>query len=40
VAGHFGKWIFSSGVHMLWLGHNTKLLVGPPSPNALNALTG
>ena len=34
----FGKWTFSSGVHMLWLGSNTKLLAGPSSYNALNAL--
>jgi hypothetical protein len=34
----FGKWTFSSGVHMLWLGSNNKLLAGPPSSNALNAL--
>ena len=34
----FGKWTFSSGVHMLWLGSNTKLLAGPSSSNALNAL--
>jgi hypothetical protein len=34
----YGKWTFTSGIHMLWLGSNNKLLAGPPSPNALNAL--
>jgi len=38
VPARFGKWTFSSGFHMLWLGPNTNLLAGPPSPNALNAL--
>ncbi len=38
VPARFGKWTFTSGVHMLWLGHNAKLLSGPPGPNALNAL--
>jgi len=33
-----GKWTFTSGFHMLWLGPNNKLLAGPVGPNALNAL--
>jgi len=34
----YGKWTFTSGLHGLWLGSTTKLLAGPPGPNALNAL--
>ncbi len=34
----YGKWTFSAGVHLLWLGDNNKLLAGPPSPSALNGL--
>ncbi len=36
--GRYGKWTFTTGLHMLWLGPNNKLLAGPPGPNALNAL--
>ena len=39
VPARFGKWTFSSGFHILWLGSNPKLLLaGPPSDNALNGL--
>jgi len=38
VPARYGKWTFTSGFHMLWLGANNKLLAGPPGPNALNAL--
>jgi len=38
VPARFGKWTFSSGFHMLWLGDNPKSLAGPPSDNALNGL--
>ena len=34
----YGRWTFTSGFHMLWLGSNNKLLAGPPGPNALNGL--
>jgi len=38
IPARYGKWTFSTGVHLLWLGDNNKLLAGPPSANALNAL--
>ncbi len=38
IPARYGKWTFTSGLHMLWLGENNKLLAGPPSTNALNAL--
>ncbi len=34
----FGRWTASAGLHLLWLGTNTQLLAGPPSPTALNGL--
>lgn len=34
----FGRWTLSGGVHLLWLGDNSRLLSGPTSTNALNAL--
>ena len=39
VPARYGRWTFSSGLHMLWLGSNSKLLAGPPdATNALNGL--
>jgi hypothetical protein len=38
IPARFGKWTASAGPHLLWLGSNNKLLAGPPSPQALNAL--
>jgi hypothetical protein len=38
IPARYGKWTFSGGPHLLWLGQNTKLLAGPASANALNAL--
>jgi hypothetical protein len=37
VPARYGRWTFSSGIHLLWLGDNTTLLAGPPG-TALNAL--
>lgn len=34
----YGKWTFTTGLHGLWLGPTAKLLDGPPSNNALNAV--
>jgi hypothetical protein len=34
----YGRWTFTSGLHLLWLGSNNQLLAGPPSLNALNGL--
>jgi hypothetical protein len=38
VPARYGKWTFSGGPHLLWLGDNNKLLAGPPNTNALNGL--
>lgn len=38
VPARYGKWTFSGGPHLLWLGSNNKLLAGPPNANALNGL--
>jgi len=38
IPARYGKWTFSAGVHLLWLGGNNKLLAGPPSASALNGL--
>ncbi len=38
IPARYGKWTFSSGVHLLWLGGNNKLLAGPASASALNGL--
>ena len=38
VPARFGKWTFSSGFHMLWLGKGPTALSGPPNDNALNGL--
>jgi len=38
VPARYGRWTFSAGIHLLWLGDNTKLLGGPPTTGALNAL--
>jgi hypothetical protein len=38
VPARFGRWTLSGGPHLLWLGSNNKLLAGPPSTSALNAL--
>ena len=37
-SARYGKWTFSGGPHLLWLGSNNKLLAGPPNANALNGL--
>jgi hypothetical protein len=34
----YGKWTFTTGVHVLWLGSNSKRLAGPSSNDALNGL--
>ena len=34
----YGKWTFTTGVHTLWLGGNSKRLAGPSSNDALNGL--
>jgi hypothetical protein len=38
VPARYGKWTFSGGPHLLWLGSNNKSLAGPPNANALNGL--
>ncbi len=38
IPARYGKWTFSAGVHLLWLGSNNKLLAGPSSASALNGL--
>jgi hypothetical protein len=34
----FGKWTFSAGPHLLWLGSNSKRLAGPSDASVLNGL--
>jgi hypothetical protein len=34
----YGKWTFSGGPHLLWLGQHGKLLAGPAQATALNGL--
>jgi hypothetical protein len=38
IPARYGKWTFSGGPHLLWLGTNTKKLAGPSSNDALNGL--
>jgi hypothetical protein len=38
VPPRFGKWTFSTGLHFLLLGTNTRLLAGPATASALNGL--
>jgi len=38
IPARYGRWTVSAGLHMLWLGSNSKLLAGPPTTGALNAL--
>jgi hypothetical protein len=38
VPARYGRWTLAGGPHFLWLGNNNKLIAGPPTLGAFNAL--
>jgi len=38
IPARYGKWTLSGGPHFLWLGSNNKVIAGPGTSGALNAV--